>query len=149
VLDVPKAQRPDAAACVEEFSKFFASVSGDPAFSFADGSIARSEGTCSSGARSKTDLPQWQYMTELIDDTTWETALDPTKSLGRSHNPQAGGKLLSNACGMGPGSTCTNNPHHLAFAFSPWVRGVMHEMYVVCLNPPFVFILSSTQSVWM
>ena len=73
------------------------------------------------------------------DDYTYHTdrlnPLDPFNpdsldaSQPKSHNNQKGGKMVSNDCGMGPGTTYVNYPSHLVFQFDPWVTSLFASFY--------------------
>jgi len=68
----------------------------------------------------------YRYMTDKMDTGD---PLNPNATAGKSHNPQAGGKMVAKDSGMGPGSTFCDSPSHIAFQFSDWITGIFSSFY--------------------
>ena len=106
---------------VNNIRDFFRVVSGDQGWDYKD--LATTE-SCA-GAKERTGDPYYYY-TGLIGE---KSPLDPNVSRGKSRNSQSGGKMIAADSGMGPATTLTNEPGHLAFTHSSFVRGVMASFY--------------------
>lgn len=130
VVDVPPDDVPPPSASIANVSRFFADVSGDDTFQFTrPDDLRRCEARDAAQQywepRGNPD-PSYFYYTARLDP---HDPLNPRASIGRSHNPQRGGKLIAADSGMGPGSTYTSEPGHLQFQFSPYVTGLMQSLY--------------------
>ena len=74
--------------------------------------------------------PEYTWYTDLFDN---KNPYDPLCTLGKSHNPRAGGIGIAGDSGMGPWTTlCLEN--HLKVQYDPFVRGLMRSYYAFCME---------------
>jgi hypothetical protein len=114
VVNIPKElqKKYPADETIQQFDEWFGLISETPNFQFSKDI----EKVTETGKKDN-----YKYYTDKID------VLDPfnpeahDKICRKSHNPQAGGKMIPNDSGMGPGTTYLNCPLVLGFEFSNWV----------------------------
>lgn len=121
VLDVPEATARRTEHAAAEFEQWFRVFSGVQDFTFA---------THTTDLFAPIKPPpkgnDYRYMTDKMDTTD---PFNPNATSGKSHNPQAGGKMIAKDSGMGPGSTFCDAPSHLAFQFSDWITNIFSSFY--------------------
>ena len=122
IIDIPEdlLRKCPASRVIQEYDHWFAVLSEHPGFTF-EKNINE---LVSTGKRD-----DYRYFTDKIDiqDPFNPDAFDKTRR--KSHNPQAGGKMIANDSGMGPGSTFLDSPTHLRFEFSQWITNMFSSFY--------------------
>ena len=106
---------------LDNIKDFFRHVSGDKDWDYKDLATIETR----DGAKDRTG-DEYFYFTDRICS---ESPLDPNRCSGKSKLGQGGGKMIAANSGMGPVTTLTNEPGHLAFTYSSFVRGVMASFY--------------------
>lgn len=137
VVDIPDdVQRAcPAEVSLSNFDTFFRAISGDSTFVCTDPpSLVRSEKL----AEAERSGERLRYFVSKMDP---DRPLDPLASGGKATFAMKGGKLIAAESGLGPGSTFTNEPVHLAFQLSEFSKSIMASFYkrepIVCVLERF------------
>ena len=126
ILDIPDELQLlyPATNSIQNFNTFFQTISNDYNFDCKNSEIVKCSESNSLAERRMAN--KFAYYTDKIDPNN---PFDIYASLGKSSFALKGGKLISSSCGMGPGTTFTQESNHINFCFSQFIQSIMASFY--------------------